>query len=354
VTLEGNFSLFNVYDSDCSGYVIGYSDCDSDPSQYCYTFTRQLPLSSPAEVNITTLATGDQCTFFGCFQYTKNGHFPSRVVEYIFQKNATILGKCHGPGSTVENGHVNYTPNTPLEGGYYVEGTVLSVTCDEGYAPSYGVSECQSDGNWTVPSLPECFGVCPEPDMPVGGRVVNMSDPDSLHQPPEGYYLLNTTLKVTCDPDYEGGGEIVCEDGGNWNETLPQCTRKAGCTVTNITGGYNISADVNVTPMGRYLVNTTVTVTCDEGYVGGGETVCVEDETWNSDLPTCSRKPGFRPLTVVLPPLIVFVLLLSIIFVAVVLCKLQRKCRPDKIQRLNFLFMMKMSREVIHSNLKHT
>ena len=41
----------------------------------------------------------------------------------------------------------------------YVEGTVVNVTCDEGFVATYGgVSECQRDGTWTT--LPTCESMC--------------------------------------------------------------------------------------------------------------------------------------------------------------------------------------------------
>ena len=45
------------------------------------------------------------------------------------------------------------------------------------------------------------------------------------------------------------------------------------------------------TEQGRYVENTIVTVSCDEGYRGGGDITCQHDETWSSaGVPNCTSE----------------------------------------------------------------
>ena len=42
---------------------------------------------------------------------------------------------------------------------------------------------------------------------------------------------------------------------------------------------------------GRYIVDTTATVTCSEGYSGGGVITCGNSGSWSSpDLPSCESE----------------------------------------------------------------
>ena len=54
----------------------------------------------------------------------------------------------------------------------------------------------------------------------------------------------------------------------------------------------NVSYTRDPTEQGRYVENTTVTVSCDEGYRGGGVITCQNDGNWSSShLPKCTSEP---------------------------------------------------------------
>ena len=44
----------------------------------------------------------------------------------------------------------------------------------------------------------------------------------------------------------------------------------------------NVSYSGDPTEQGRYVENTTATVSCDEGYRGGGDVICQNDGNWSS------------------------------------------------------------------------
>ena len=57
----------------------------------------------------------------------------------------------------------------------------------------------------------------------------------------------------------------------------------------------NVSYSRDPTEQGHYVENTTVTVTCDEGYRGGGNNICQKDGNWSSlSLPGCASEPALR------------------------------------------------------------
>ena len=57
-------------------------------------------------------------------------------------------------GIDVENGNVTYSQSL-LEQGWYLQYTTATVSCSEGYTGG-GVITCQTSGNWSPPSLPNC------------------------------------------------------------------------------------------------------------------------------------------------------------------------------------------------------
>ena len=61
------------------------------------------------------------------------------------------------------NGHVNINTTHPLtQDGHYLENTIITVSCNDGYSVSDGgESICQSNGNWSADSsngIPICTG----------------------------------------------------------------------------------------------------------------------------------------------------------------------------------------------------
>jgi hypothetical protein len=129
------------------------------------------------------------------------------------------MATCPDLGNTIENGNVSYTRD-PTEQGRYVENTAITVSCDEGYRSSGDIT-CQNDGNWSSASLPNCtMATCPDLGNTIeNGNVSYTRDPTE-----QGRYVENTALKVSCNEDYRGGGDVTCKNGGNWSPlSLPSC-----------------------------------------------------------------------------------------------------------------------------------
>ena len=71
------------------------------------------------------------------------------LLLYIF-----TVATCPDLGNTIENGIVSYTRD-PTEQGLYVEGTTVTVSCDDDYSGGGDIT-CQNDGNWSS-KQPTCI-----------------------------------------------------------------------------------------------------------------------------------------------------------------------------------------------------
>ena len=77
----------------------------------------------------------------------------------------------------------------------------------------------------------------------------------------------------------------------------------------NTTENGNVSYTRDPTEQGRYVENTAITVSCDEGYRSGGDITCQNDGNWSSaSLPNCASKPALaaRYDTIIYKPLFTF------------------------------------------------
>jgi hypothetical protein len=76
------------------------------------------------------------------------------------------------------------------------------------------------------------------------------------------------TVTVSCRQGYTGGGTVTCQESGTFNVEIAQCVANA-CTPKNVD-----FSNYAVTPATGYTLDV-VTVTCDPGYSGGGDIQCL-------------------------------------------------------------------------------
>ena len=80
-----------------------------------------------------------------------------------------------------------------------------------------------------LPSLPihctHIVAMCPD----LGHSIDNGSVSYSRDPTEEGLYVENTTVTVSCDGGYRGGGDIICQNDGKWSSS--SCTSKSSCIV---------------------------------------------------------------------------------------------------------------------------
>ena len=88
------------------------------------------------------------------------------------------------------------------------------------------------------PSLPPSRLVFPPPSFPsltpysffsvpscksLGNNITNGTVQYSTERSEEGRHIVDTTITVNCNNGYGPGGVITCESSGNWSDDLPHC-----------------------------------------------------------------------------------------------------------------------------------
>ena len=65
------------------------------------------------------------------------------------------------------------------------------------------------------------MATCPD----LGASIENGDVSYSRDPTEQGHYVENTTVTVSCDEGYGGGGDIICQKDGNWSfSSLSICT----------------------------------------------------------------------------------------------------------------------------------
>jgi hypothetical protein len=209
----------------------------------------------------------------------------TRVRKELLEKNITILATCPDLGNTTENGNVSYTRDH-TEQGKYAEDTRVTVSCDEGYKGGGDIT-CQNDGNWSSPILPSCTIVdCSTPPLLLNG------DNIILHEPFNTTYGSIVTYRCNSLLDYvfseTSSDNHTCLLSGDWSDETITCLTTCP-DLGNTTENGNVSYTRDHTEQGKYAEDTRVTVSCDEGYKGGGDITCQNDGNWSSPiLPSCT------------------------------------------------------------------
>ena len=79
-----------------------------------------------------------------------------------------------------------------------------------------------------VPSCPCLVATCPD----LGASIENADVSYSRDPTEQGHYVENTTVTVSCDEGYRGGGDIICQRDGNWSfSSLSICTSEPTATI---------------------------------------------------------------------------------------------------------------------------
>ncbi|XP_039549516.1 complement factor B [Pimephales promelas] len=161
----------------------------------------------------------------------------------------------------------------------YSEGSVLTYSCPDGYYPSVQSRSCQY-GVWT-PKLsarkpPECKKVtCPNPRVLENGEVT----------PYKNYYYVNDTTTYSCHSDYKfrGSAVRVCKSNGKWNGTTPICGRDSdhcpdpGVPPGSSRTGHMFDIDDKVT----YRCDSKLSL------IGSKVRVCQDGGQWSGTEPQC-------------------------------------------------------------------
>ncbi|XP_051533069.1 complement factor B-like [Myxocyprinus asiaticus] len=177
--------------------------------------------------------------------------------------------------------NVGITGGTFVLSNGYSHGSILTYSCQEGYYPSVKTRLCRN-GLWETMStqktknLAECKKVtCPDPRSFQNGEVI----------PIKGRYFVNDTINYACNSDYtlRGSASRVCKPNGKWSGKTAICGRDSDyCPDPGIPPGtrrtnhiFNIDDDVTYEcdkPL--VLIGSTKRVCQDGGHWSGTEPEC--------------------------------------------------------------------------------
>ncbi|XP_077089471.1 complement factor B [Siphateles boraxobius] len=158
----------------------------------------------------------------------------------------------------------------------YSDGSTLRYICPDGYYPSVQSRLCKN-GLWTSSrKTPECKKVtCPNPRVLENGEVTPYKD----------RYYVNDTTTYSCHSDYKfrGSAVRVCKPNGKWNGTTPICGRDSDhCPDPGVPPGSSRTGHMfNIDDKVTYSCDSKLTL------IGSKERVCQDGGQWSGTEPQC-------------------------------------------------------------------
>ncbi|KAK9955548.1 hypothetical protein ABG768_015412 [Culter alburnus] len=161
----------------------------------------------------------------------------------------------------------------------YSDGSFLKYICPDGYYPSVQSRLCQY-GLWNPKTrtrkTPECKKVtCPNPRVLENGEVT----------PYKERYYVNDTTTYSCHSDYKfrGSAVRVCKPNGKWNGSTPICGRDSDhCPDPGVPPGSSRTGHMfNIDDKVTYRCDSSLTL------IGSKERVCQDGGQWSGTEPQC-------------------------------------------------------------------
>ncbi|XP_078449693.1 CUB and sushi domain-containing protein 3 isoform X2 [Lampetra fluviatilis] len=177
----------------------------------------------------------------------------------------------------VSCGHPGVAPNSLLSGERFTFGATVTYSCTGSrLLIGNATRSCQADGRWTG-SQPHCagdyYGFCGDPGIPVHG----FRSADDVR--------VRSTIRFYCAEGYvlRGSRERVCNPGGVWSGTQPDC-HAVWCGNPGMPAGGSILHSDGV------VFSSSVTYACWDGYQMSGLStrLCSANATWTGVLPNCT------------------------------------------------------------------
>ncbi|XP_065143774.2 complement factor B-like [Paramisgurnus dabryanus] len=159
----------------------------------------------------------------------------------------------------------------------FSEGSVLRYTCPEGYYPSVKSRQCKN-GRWDPKPTrkTQCKMVtCPDPRGFENGDV----------SPYQQRYFVNNTTSYSCQSGYTFSGSVsrICQPNGKWSGGTPICGRNSDhCPDPGVPPGTTRSGNVfNFDDKVTYNCESKLTL------IGSRERVCQKGGLWTGSEPEC-------------------------------------------------------------------
>ncbi|XP_067280664.1 complement factor B-like [Pseudorasbora parva] len=175
--------------------------------------------------------------------------------------------------------NLNITGGSFVLSNGYSDGSFLRYICPSGYYPSVQSRRCQY-GLWTPKTstrkTPECKKVtCPNPHVLENGEVTPYKD----------RYYVNDTTSYSCHSDYNfrGSAVRVCKPNGKWSGSTPICGHDSDhCPDPGVPPGSRRTGHIfNINNKVSYRCDSTLTL------IGSKERVCQEGGQWSGTEPQC-------------------------------------------------------------------
>lgn len=170
---------------------------------------------------------------------------------------------------------LNLHPNITLNTTATTNGTVVKVSCPDGYhLQGIPFLMCMANGQWNS-SLPTCVAPPNQcSDIKVGDHVHKSNSSREF----------GSTVKFSCAAGYRlvGSQMVTCLTNGSWNASFPQCDLIKCSALSDIEHG-------NWSASNSFNVGSKVTFTCEDGYTLQGHlnTTCLQTGKWSVGVPAC-------------------------------------------------------------------
>ena len=142
----------------------------------------------------------------------------------------------------------NHETSSSISG---VTGDEITVSCKQGYVGG-GIVTCQESGRFNT-EVAQCIAI---PCDATSVLYSDFADANSVTG------ATGTTVSITCDTGYSGGGNIECLNTGQFEETT--CTPNE-CQSTSVD-----FSDFDTDNSVQGVTGDIITITCSRGYSGGG------------------------------------------------------------------------------------
>ncbi|XP_064162118.1 complement factor H-like isoform X6 [Anguilla rostrata] len=177
---------------------------------------------------------------------------------------------CGSPGDLI-NGRFSTPEGTDF-------GATAYASCNRGYE-MHGTAYRQCyDFGWNN-RVPRCeIKKCDDPPTIVNGIISSRPDTE--------FPVFRDIVQYKCDKNYNivGDSQLVCNEFGSYNGTVPQC-KELNCPTPSIKNAQRVEGGPP-----PYKLKYFVTYRCNDGYVMEGQSKLVCEATgWSSDFPTCNK-----------------------------------------------------------------
>uniref|UniRef100_A0A8C1GY79 Uncharacterized protein n=1 Tax=Cyprinus carpio TaxID=7962 RepID=A0A8C1GY79_CYPCA len=175
--------------------------------------------------------------------------------------------------------NLNITGGTFVLSNSYSHGSLLRYICPNGYYPPVQSRRCQH-GLWTsktkIRKNPECKKItCPNPHVFENGVVIPYKDK----------YYVNDTTTYSCNSDYtfRGSAVRVCKPNGKWSGSTPICRHDSDhCPDPGVPPGSSRAGNMfNIGNKVTYRCESPLTL------IGSKERVCQDGGQWSGTEPQC-------------------------------------------------------------------